>query len=113
MKRRRFLGLAALAAVAAIGWGRGPALTAAPANGFFFRDGDRVVMTGDSITEQHLHSNYVESFVQSRFPRWKLTFRNTGIGGDTATGGNRRAARDLLAYKPTAVTITFGMNDAG
>ena len=27
---------------------------------FFFKDGDVVVMIGDSITEQHLYSNYVE-----------------------------------------------------
>lgn len=81
--------------------------------GFFFRDGDRVVMIGDSITEQHLHSNYVEIYVRSRFPHWKLAFRNVGIGGDTSAGGNRRAARDILTFEPSAVTITFGMNDAG
>jgi len=81
--------------------------------GFFFRDGDRVVMIGDSITEQLLHSNYVESFVLSRHPQWNLAFRNVGIGGDTSAGGNGRTARDILSFNPTAVTITFGMNDAG
>lgn len=81
--------------------------------GFFFRPGDRVVMIGDSITEQLLHSNYVESYVLSRFPEWPLAFRNVGIGGDTSTGGNRRTERDILSFRPTAVTITFGMNDGG
>ncbi|WP_373650259.1 SGNH/GDSL hydrolase family protein [Schlesneria sp. DSM 10557] len=78
---------------------------------FFFKDGDVVVMIGDSITEQHLYSNYVEMWTVTRFPHWKLTFRNVGIGGDTSGGGNARFARDVLAFKPTAMTVDFGMND--
>src|SRR6185437_12654196 len=81
----------------------------AQADDFFFKDGDRVVMIGDSITEQHLYSNYVEMWTVSRFPQWKLTFRNAGIGGDRSTGGNSRFARDVLAHKPTAMTVDFGM----
>jgi lysophospholipase L1-like esterase len=49
----------------------------------------------------------------TRFPAWKLTFRNTGIGGDTSTGGNGRFKRDVLRYNPTAMTVDFGMNDGG
>ena len=78
---------------------------------FFFKDGDVVVMIGDSITEQHLYSNFVEMWTVSRFPNWKLTFRNVGIGGDTSGGGNSRFARDVLLHKPTAMTVDFGMND--
>ncbi len=89
------------------------ALWAAPARAadFFVKDGDTVLMIGDSITEQHLYSNYVEMWTVTRFPAWKLTFRNTGIGGDTSGGGNARFARDVLRYKPTAMTVDFGMND--
>ena len=101
--RPALLSLLALAAV-------GPPARAAD---FFFKDGDVVVMIGDSITEQHLYSNYVEMWTVTRFPNWKLTFRNTGIGGDTSTGGNTRTVRDVLSFRPTAVTVTFGMNDAG
>ncbi len=112
MDRRCFLGLTASAlTLGAHDLGR-PILAAdAPAG--FFRDGDRVVMIGDSITEQLLHSNYVEAFVVSRHPTWSLAFRNVGIGGDTSTGGNRRTVRDILTFQPTACTITFGMNDGG
>ncbi len=78
---------------------------------FFFKDGDVVVMIGDSITEQHLYSNYVEMWTVTRFPAWKLTFRNVGISGDRSTGGNRRFERDVLRLKPTALTVDFGMND--
>ena len=83
----------------------------ASAADFFFKDGDVVVMIGDSITEQHLYSNYVEMWAVTRFPKWKLTFRNVGIGGDTSGGGNNRFARDVVQFKPTAMTVDFGMND--
>src|SRR3974390_3168818 len=91
------------------------ALWTAPVCGadFFFKDGDKVIMIGDSITEQHLYSNYVEMWTVTRFPAWKLTFRNTGIGGDTSTGGNGRFDRDVVRYQPTAMTVDFGMNDGG
>src|SRR6516225_4484159 len=78
---------------------------------FFFKDGDVVVVMGDSITEQRMYSNYLEMWTITRFPAWKLTFRNVGIGGDRSTGGNSRFKRDVLAYKPTALTVDFGMND--
>jgi lysophospholipase L1-like esterase len=88
------------------------ALTAsASADEFYFKDGDRVVMIGDSITEQHLYSNYVEMWTVTRFPAWNITFRNVGIGGDRSTGGNSRFKRDVLAHQATALTVDFGMND--
>ncbi|MCC2672222.1 MAG: GDSL-like Lipase/Acylhydrolase [Armatimonadetes bacterium] len=112
MNRREF-GLLSFSTLASLyGANQLPRAASAQA-GFFFRDGDRVVMIGDSITEQHLHSNYVEIYTLSRNPTWKLAFRNAGIGGDTSAGGNGRTVRDVLSFNPTAVTITFGMNDAG
>ena len=88
--------------------------SAATAADFFFKDGDRVVIIGDSITEQHLYSNYVEMWTVSRVSRTgTMTFRNVGIGGDRSTGGNGRFKRDVLTYKPTAMTVDFGMNDGG
>lgn len=87
--------------------------SSAAAEDFFFRDGDRVVMIGDSITEQHLYSNYVETWTVTRFPQWNITFRNVGIGGDRSPGGNNRFKRDVLSHQPTAITVDFGMNDGG
>ncbi len=86
---------------------------AAPAGAeeFFFKKNDRVIVIGDSITEQHLYSNYLELWVVTRFPSWDLTFRNVGISGDRSVGGNNRFKRDVAAYKPTAMTVDFGMND--
>ena len=84
---------------------------------FFFHDGDRAMILGDSITQQHLYSTLVESYVVSRYPDWKITFRNTGWSGDTMNLRTRKGLdvgfdRDLKPLSPTAVTIDFGMNDA-
>jgi lysophospholipase L1-like esterase len=80
---------------------------------FFFKNGDRIVFLGDSITEQYQYSSTMELYLTTRFPKWDLTFLNAGISGDTAGGGANRFANHILADKPTAVTINFGMNDGG
>jgi lysophospholipase L1-like esterase len=89
------------------------AAPACPAQSFFLKKGDVVVVMGDSITEQRLYSNYLELWSQTRFPSYNLVFRNVGIGGDTSGGGNGRFKRDVLAHKPTVLTVDFGMNDGG
>ncbi|MCY2925343.1 MAG: GDSL-type esterase/lipase family protein, partial [Planctomycetota bacterium] len=106
--RGKHLLRAALAAALVLG-----SCAPAGAGGFFFKNGDTVVVMGDSITEQHLYSNYLEAWTLLRYPAWKITFHNVGIGGDTSGGGNGRFARDVLEYKPTALTVDFGMNDGG
>ena len=46
------------------------AQTAAPpaASDFAIHDGDRVVIYGDSITDQRLYSTFMEEYVLTRFP---------------------------------------------
>jgi lysophospholipase L1-like esterase len=88
----------------------------AQAQDFYLHDGDRVVFYGDSITEQKLYTNFIEAYVRTRFPNLKIEFWNSGVGGDTVMGGwagpiDVRLKRDVLAYKPTVVTIMLGMND--
>jgi len=104
---------------------------------FLIHDGDRVVFLGDSITEQRLYTTYIEAYALTRYPQWKLWFRNVGWGGDTswlrqrshpdeaklfaADDANQRKMvedavkhgleRDVLPLKPSLVTIKFGMND--
>lgn len=84
---------------------------------FYLRDGDRVVFYGDSITDQRLYTTYVETYVLTRFPTMHVSFVHSGWGGDRVTGGgggsiDLRLKRDVLAYKPTVMTIMLGMNDA-
>lgn len=94
------------------------AISAQPAPpGFFFRDGDRVQFLGDSITESRMYSTLVESYLLTRFPNWKITFRNTGWGSDMMNlrmrnGLEKGYARDIAPLQSTVVTVNFGMNDA-
>lgn len=93
------------------------ALTAAPSPAadptFPLKDGDVWVMAGDSITAQHLHSNYFEAFCYARYPKLKFAFRNSGVGGHTIPSTLARFDYDIAAWKPTVVSVELGMNDSG
>jgi lysophospholipase L1-like esterase len=70
-------------------------------------------MAGDSITAQHLHSNYFEAFCFARYPKMKFAFRNSGVGGHTIPTTLARFDYDIAAWKPTVVSVELGMNDSG
>lgn len=91
----------------------GIASAAEPMNKFPLRDGDIWVMAGDSITAQHLHSNYFEAFCYARYPQLKFAFRNSGVGGHTIPSTLARFDYDVAAWKPTVISVELGMNDAG
>ncbi len=83
---------------------------------FAIHDGDRVVLYGDSITDQRLYSTFVEEYVLTRFPTWKVQWTQSGVGGDKVSGGaegpiDLRIQRDILPYRPSVVTVMLGMND--
>src|ERR1035437_7029741 len=83
---------------------------------FYLHPNDVVVFYGDSITDQRLYTTYVETFVVTRYPKLPVRFVHSGWGGDRVTGGgggpiDDRLKRDVLAYKPTVMTIMLGMND--
>src|SRR5476651_1708635 len=80
---------------------------------FPLKDGDVWVMAGDSITAQHLHSNYFEAFCYARYPNLKFSFRNSGVGGHTIPSTLARFDYDIAAWKPTVVSVELGMNDKG
>jgi lysophospholipase L1-like esterase len=84
-----------------------------PAAEFPLKDGDVWVMAGDSITAQHLHSNYFEAFCYARYPNLKFAFRNSGVGGHTIPSTLARFDYDIAAWKPTVVSVELGMNDKG
>jgi hypothetical protein len=74
-------------------------------------DGDIWVMVGDSITAQHLHSDYFEAFCFARYPRMTFRFRNAGTSGDTVPRALARFDWDVAAWKPTVVSVELGIND--
>jgi len=101
-------GVAVLAAALAAGVGVAQAQSEFP-----LKDGDTWVMVGDSITAQHLHSNYFEAFCYARFPKLNFCFRNSGVGGDTIPKVLARFDWDVAAWQPTVVSVELGMNDQG
>ncbi len=70
-------------------------------------------MVGDSITEQKLYSRYIEAYVVACSGRSDVHVFQFGWGGETAGGFAGRAANDLSIFKPTTVTLCYGMNDGG
>src|SRR5438270_6301939 len=76
------------------------------------RNGDTWVMVGDSITAQHLHTNYFEAYCFARFPGLTFHFRNSGVGGDRIPTALNRWQYDVARWQPTVVSIELGMNDA-
>ncbi len=92
------------------------ALSAFGADSFYLKNGDRVVFYGDSITDQRLYTVITETYVVTRYPNLDVGFVHSGWGGDKVSGGgggpvDLRLHRDVLAYKPTVMTIMLGMND--
>lgn len=88
------------------------------AEDFHLKDGDRVVFYGDSITQDGGYARGVEAFAATRFPARDLTFWYAGVGGDRVSGGwagaiDLRLDRDVIAHRPTVVTVMLGMNDGG
>src|SRR5512146_1223440 len=109
--------LSSLLFVANVGpaWADAAAQTSQAAPPAAVRLGDRetIVFFGDSIAEQNLYTAYLETFLHSRFPGKQLAVFNLGWSGDTASGGNKRFARDVAPVQPTLVFVNFGMNDGG
>lgn len=104
MRRLTFCALALVSLLAA---------RSAHAAEFPLKDGDVWVMAGDSITAQHLHSNYFEAFCYARYPKLKFAFRNSGVGGHTIPSTLARFDYDVAGWKPTVISVELGMNDSG
>jgi len=83
----------------------------APVGKLDLKDGDSIVFLGDSITHQCLYTQYVEDYFYTRFPKMRLKFHNSGVGGARAWDALQRFDEDVAAYKPKYVTVLLGMND--
>jgi len=101
-------------------------MTARADSPFALRDGDRVVFYGDEVTavqfydnplEPRIYTTFIEAYAITRFPKLHFEFANSGWNGDRVSGGaggpiDVRLERDVIAYKPTVLTVMLGMNDA-
>jgi acyl-CoA thioesterase-1 len=83
---------------------------------------DTILFTGDSITDSgrvrenatHLGFGYVSftaAHLQARLASPQLKIYNRGIGGNRVRDLLGRVEADLIALKPTVVSIHIGVND--
>ena len=77
-----------------------------------FKDGDRVVFWGDSITHGGTYPKMISDFYLTRYPESTIRFYNAGVSGDNAGDAFSRFGDDIVRRAPTAVTYMFGMNDS-
>ncbi|HEY0256431.1 MAG TPA: SGNH/GDSL hydrolase family protein [Candidatus Methylacidiphilales bacterium] len=97
-----------------------PAVAPPVTSEFLFRDTPNpVLFIGDDATAQRMFSTLIETYTLSRFPAWKITFRNTGWEGDkilsVGTRGYSRdqdIRRDIESFRPQLAIVNYGMNDA-
>lgn len=88
----------------------------------FLQPHDRVLLTGDSITDWgrdrsdptslgHGYAGIVAALAGARRPDLDLAFFNRGVGGDTAAMLHARWEADALALEPTVISVLVGVND--
>ncbi len=88
-----------------------------------FKDGDRIVLVGDTLIERDQRYGYLETYLTLAEPDLNLTFRNLGWSGDTVRGlsragfdppeaGFREMVKQVLAAKPTVLIVGYGMADS-
>ncbi|MDR3638733.1 MAG: SGNH/GDSL hydrolase family protein [Isosphaeraceae bacterium] len=90
---------------------------------FEFKDGDRVVLLGDTTIERDQKYGYLETLLTIANPDKNVTFRNLGWSGDTVRGtaraffgteadGFKHLKEHVLALKPTVLIVDYGMTDS-
>lgn len=87
-------------------------ILAANVNALQLEKQKRIVIYGDSITDNQLYPLLLESFLRTRYPKTHNLFWDRGWGGDQAKN-LKRFKRDCLSLNPDCVMINLGMNDAG
>ena len=94
-----------------------------PPQPFELKDGDRIVLVGDTFIERDQRYGYLETLLSISNPDKNMVFRNLGWSGDTV-GGVSRSGFDrpeagfeqlrlqILAARPTVVLVGYGMADS-
>lgn len=78
-----------------------------------FKEGERVVFLGNSITDGGHYHSFIWLYYMTRFPNIDLHVMNAGIGGNTVLDMYKRLDGDVFNKNPTTLVVTFGMNDSG
>ncbi len=112
-----------LSAVVSLYLGLPPTSPAGENPPFAWRDGDRVVLIGDTLIERDQTYSDLETLITLQNPDKTITFRNLGWSGDTPSGiararfgppaeGFAHLKEHVLALKPTVLLIGYGMTSS-
>ncbi len=78
---------------------------------FAVKPNDVVGIVGDSITEQHIYSAFMEDYLLMCQPTAGQKIIQFGWSGEQAPSFLARMKTDFLPFQPTVVTTCYGMND--
>jgi len=78
-----------------------------------FKNGDKVVFMGNSITDGGRYHSYIWLYYMTHFPASRIEIVNAGIGGDVCRQMLERLDDEVFSKNPSIMTFTFGMNDTG
>jgi putative membrane-bound dehydrogenase-like protein len=92
-------------------------------NAFELRDGDRVVLVGDTLIEREQTYGHIEYLLTTQFPDRNVTVRNLGWSADTPLGQSRvgfdhskahdfwfsQLTNAIAQLNPTVVFLGYGM----
>ena len=81
------------------------------------RQGDRIILLGNTLAERQQHFNHFETLLMTRFPELQLVVRNMGWSGDTITLQPRPlnfgdAAYHLAEQRADVIIAFFGLNES-
>jgi hypothetical protein len=90
---------------------------------FEWKDGDRVVLIGDTLIERDQKFGYLETLITAQNPEKSIVFRNLGWSGDTVFGharagfgkpadGFKQLKDGVLGLKPTVLIVGYGMAES-
>ncbi|MBN2560909.1 MAG: SGNH/GDSL hydrolase family protein [Phycisphaerae bacterium] len=86
-------------------------LKAPPSEGQLLKQGARLAICGDSITEQKMYSRIMETYLTVCVPQLHVAVRQFGWSGEKAPGLQGRLENDVLRFEPTIATTCYAMND--
>lgn len=75
------------------------------------KQGARVAIVGDSITEYRGYTRLIELYLTVCVPQFQARCFEFGWSGENAGSFWGRMDRDLPVFKPDVVTLCYGMND--
>ena len=89
---------------------------------FEVREGDRIVLLGDTLIEREQHSSWLETTLYSRFADRHFIVRNLGWSADSPRGKSRASfdfnevdkgfellVKQVTEVKPTVIILGYGM----